>query len=71
MPGKRERKNENGKAIIIEGKFWANLTHNQPVNYLKEIANDGKILFLAPEKRLISLKVEIEKGVNIRCEGLV
>ena len=26
------------KIVIIEGKFWANLTENQPVNYLKELS---------------------------------
>ena len=35
-----------GKSVIIEGKFWANLTDNQPNNYLKEITDEGKILFL-------------------------
>ena len=39
---------EGGKSVIIEGKFWANLTQNQPSNYLKELAPEGKILFLAP-----------------------
>ena len=48
-------------AIIIEGKFWANLTDNQPENYLKELSENGKILFLAPDKRLESLKIEIKK----------
>ena len=43
-----------GKAVIIEGKFWANLTDNQPVNYLKELTSDGKILFLAPDKRRLT-----------------
>ena len=52
------------KKIIIEGKFWANLTDNQPNNYLKELAHDGKILFLAPDKRIASLKVEIDKRLN-------
>jgi len=52
------------KKIIIEGKFWANLTDNQPNNYLKEVAHDGKILFLAPDKRIASLKVEINKRLN-------
>ena len=52
------------KCIIIEGKFWANLTHNQPVNYLKELAKDGKILFLVPDKRIASLKIEINKRLN-------
>jgi len=31
------------KSIIIEGKFWANLTDNQPNNYLKELSDGGKI----------------------------
>lgn len=52
------------KQVIIEGKFWANLTDNQPENYLKELSADGKILFLAPEQRLISLNVEIENRLN-------
>jgi hypothetical protein len=46
----------NHKAIIIEGKFWANLTDNQPTNYLKELAAGGKLLFLAPDRRLESLQ---------------
>jgi hypothetical protein len=56
-------KNGN-KQIIIEGKFWANLTDNQPVNYLKELPENGRLLFLLPEKRKISLDVEIKKRLN-------
>ncbi len=52
------------KAVIIEGKFWANLTDNQPGNYLDELTENGKILFLAPEKRRESLLLEIEKKLN-------
>ena len=55
------------KSVIIEGKFWANLTHNQPNNYLKELDQNGKILFLSPSKRVSSLTIEIKKrlgGVN-------
>jgi hypothetical protein len=56
---------QNGeKAIIIEGKFWASLTDNQPNNYLKELSSDGKLIFLAPDKRLSSLKIEIEKKLG-------
>lgn len=60
-----------GKSVIIEGKFWANLTHNQPVNYLKELTQDGKILFLAPSKRLSSLTIEIEKRVGGASDKVV
>ncbi|MBT3313640.1 MAG: hypothetical protein HN390_03405 [Anaerolineae bacterium] len=53
---------DNGnKTIIIEGKFWANLTSNQPNNYLEELATNGKLLFLAPAKRLVSLEAEVNK----------
>ncbi len=53
-----------GKVVIIEGKFWANLTENQPANYIKELTQDGKLLFLAPDKRVSSLKIEVEKRLN-------
>ena len=51
---------DDGSKIIIEGKFWANLTENQPNNYIKELGSKGRLLFLAPEKRENSLKSEIE-----------
>ena len=60
-----------GKAVIIEGKFWAKLTPNQPGNYLKEITDDGKILFLTLEKRIGSLNIEIEKRIGEGAEKVV
>ncbi len=59
------------KSVIIEGKFWANLTDNQPNNYLKEITAEGRILFLAPDKRLNSLKIEIDKRTGGNSEKVV
>ncbi len=59
-----------GKAVIIEGKFWANLA-NQPSNYLKEIVTDGKLLFLTPDRRLSSLTIEIEKRVGGVSDNIV
>ncbi len=56
---------ENGnKLVIIEGKFWANLTPNQPGSYLNEISDQGKILFLAPRSRVESLKIDIVKRLG-------
>lgn len=52
------------KPVIIEGKFWANLTPNQPNNYLKELPANGKLLFLAPDQRLSSLKAEISRRLD-------
>jgi len=64
--------NENGdKSVIIEGKFWANLTDNQPNNYLKELTKNGKILFLTPEKRLSSLESEITRRAEKNAIGKI
>ena len=60
-----------GKSVIIEGKFWANLTPNQPENYLKELTEDGHLLFLAPEKRLSSLTIEVKKKTDRPSEKVV
>jgi len=62
------------KVIIIESKFWAGLTDNQPVEYLKSLPKNNKsiLLFLAPSKRLNSLsnelvrRIELNKKNNIR-----
>jgi len=62
---------DGSKSVIIEGKFWANLTENQPNNYLKELSKAGKILFLAPDKRLNSLELEIEKRTGGCSEKIV
>lgn len=51
-------------ALIIEGKFWAGLTENQPGNYLRELPEGGKLLFLAPSQRIDALTVEFETRLN-------
>jgi len=61
---------ESGEEVlIIEAKFWASLTKNQPVEYLKRLRyHDSALMFLCPEKRLISLFNEVEdklKNANI------
>jgi hypothetical protein len=62
---------QGNKPVIIEGKFWANLTPNQPESYLKELSKDGKLLFLAPDKRLTSLKHEIDIRVVEKNENII
>ena len=37
--------------VIVEGKFWAPLTDNQPCRYLDRLTADGCLLFVAPAKR--------------------
>ncbi len=48
--------------VYIENKFWAGLTDNQPVAYLKELAKYGHpavLLVIAPEKRQHTLWREL------------
>ena len=43
--------------MLVEVKFWAELTPNQPNAYLKRLPSDGPavLVFLAPEHRIQSL----------------
>jgi hypothetical protein len=63
----------------IEAKFWAGLTAAQPVEYVKRLsdAGGGLLVFLAPERRLPTLHIEVKErlqaakldmtDVNPRC----
>jgi hypothetical protein len=49
-------RDENGQVVLmIEAKFWAGLTANQPVGYLNHINPSGLLLFVSPEVRLQEL----------------
>ena len=43
--------------VLIEVKFWAELTRNQPNGYINRLPDDGPavVMFLAPEERIQSL----------------
>lgn len=48
------------RALILEAKFWAGLTDNQPVAYLRLLPpGPGILVVLAPERRLSSLWPEL------------
>ncbi len=52
----------DGKTVVIgEVKFWAGLTNNQPITYLKRIskAPGAILLFIAPSKRIPTLWREL------------
>lgn len=55
--------------LIIEAKFWAALTANQPVEYLRRLsAPNGVLLFLCPSLRVRLLWDELYR--RIQAEGL-
>ena len=54
------------KQVLIEAKFWADLTKNQPNQYLKQLQEDrkgraGALLFVAPRARLATLWPELRR----------
>lgn len=53
--------------VIIENKFWAGLTENQPVTYLRELPDGqpGLVLFVVPEARMKSVWEEL----LLRCRS--
>lgn len=61
------------RVVLIEAKFWAGLTDNQPTRYLHQLPN-GKpavLLFVAPALRLTTLWHEILKrcsDANLRVD---
>lgn len=49
------------QVLIIEAKFWAGLTDNQPVTYLRRLPNNSEciLMFLAPALRFQTLWAEL------------
>ena len=58
---------EDGRErVLIEVKFWADLTGNQPNGYLNRLPDDGAavVMFLAPEDRIQTLWPELRSRVT-------
>ena len=50
--------------IIIEAKFWASLTENQPNEYLNRLNEESTLIFICPKLREASLINEIETRIS-------
>ena len=58
---------ETGKErVLIEVKFWAELTRHQPNGYINRLPDDGPavVMFLAPEERIQSLWPQLKERLN-------
>ena len=55
----------NQERALIEVKFWAELTNNQPNGYLDRLPDDGPtvLVFLVPDVRIQTLWPELERRV--------
>jgi len=51
---------EGNEKIIIEAKFWASLTKNQPIEYLNRLTENSVLLFICPKLREIALFNELK-----------
>ena len=53
----------NEKRVIVEAKFWAALTENQPNQYLEQLpkSNPSVLLFVAPDARVEYLWEEVTR----------
>ena len=66
---------DNDPICMIESKFWAGLTDNQPVTYIKRLKQNktSVLLFLVPSKRLESIWNEVsdrckDAGMHLESE---
>lgn len=52
---------DSRQVLLVEAKFWAGLTSNQPITYLKRLPADteGLLLFIAPALRFDTLWAEL------------
>lgn len=50
--------------VILEAKFWASLTENQPISYLKRLDRNGTLVFICPSLRKASLYKELFRKIQ-------
>ncbi len=62
------RDKDDVERVLIEAKFWAGLTDNQPVAYLERLPTDkpSALIFVAPDARFETLWHELHRQVDER-----
>lgn len=56
--------NDGNEVLIMEAKFWAALTENQPVEYLNRLLPKGVLMFICPTLRVRPVFDELVKRIN-------
>lgn len=57
---------DGSRCVLIEAKFWAGLTKNQPLTYLRHLLREPKtsaLLFVAPHARQESVWAELKQRI--------
>ena len=55
---------EGHEVLILEAKFWASLTENQPLSYLRRLKQNSALIFICPTLRVRSLFNELIKRIK-------
>ena len=55
----------NKEVIILEAKFWASLTDNQPIGYLERLSKNSILFFICPTLRVRSVFNEVKKRIFV------
>ena len=57
---------DGNKVCIVENKFWAELTPNQPLGYIPQLSDDGTaaLVFVCPERRVSVLNNELTRIIR-------
>jgi hypothetical protein len=55
---------DNQEVIILEAKFWASLTDNQPIGYLERLSANSILLFICPTLRVSPIFNEVQKRIS-------
>lgn len=53
--------NLGNEVLILEAKFWASLTENQPISYLKRMESNSILVFICPSLRKKSIFTELKR----------
>lgn len=65
-------RDEDGREVlIIEAKFWASLTENQPNGYLKRLNDQSVLLFLVPNLRKRPVFTEVLRRMQEQYSNLM
>jgi hypothetical protein len=55
---------EGKEVLIIEAKFWAALTENQPLEYLKRLQDNSALIFICPTLRVRPILDELQVRIK-------
>jgi hypothetical protein len=50
--------------LLIENKLWAGLTEHQPMTYIERLPDGGVLLFVVPEQRKQTLRLELDDKID-------